>query len=172
MLGMILSPLNSLAELLLAKTTPARLAGGFALGMMCGLVPKGNLTAMALFMLLCALSVNQVAGLLALAIFSAAAVFTDRYANFLGEMLLSSSLLRPLWTYLADLPLMPWTNFHNSLVLGNLLLGSMLAYPTYRVAFMVFSRVKSWRETLERYRVGTVLGYATTAASIRRREPS
>ena len=88
------------------------------------------------------------------------------------SLLLSSSLLRPLWTYLSDLPLMPWTNFHNSLVLGNVLLGLLLAYPVYRVAFMVFSRVKSWRETLERYRVGTVLGYATTAASIRRREPS
>lgn len=172
MFAMILSPLHSLAEVLLAKSTPGRLAGGFALGMMCGLVPKGNLTAMALFMLLCALGVNQVAGLLALALFSATAIWTDPYADFLGETLLSSTLLRPLWTYLSDLPLLPWTNFHNSLVLGNLVLGMMSFYPIYRVAHLVFSRVKSWRETLERYRVGTVLGYAATAASIRRREPS
>ena len=53
-----LRPLRYLAQALILETTPRQLAWGFALGMLIGLIPKGNLIAVALMTLCCALRIN------------------------------------------------------------------------------------------------------------------
>lgn len=170
MLSAILGPIQSIVSIVTAQSTPRRLAAGIALGMICGLVPKGNLTAAMLFMLLCSLAVNQGAGLIAMGLFTAVGAFTDPIADVIGRMLLTSEHLKPTWTTLADTPVVPWTNFHNSLVLGNLALGLVLAYPVYAVSLRVLDYGLSWKQTLDKYYVGTVVGYAGKVASIRRRD--
>ena len=42
-----------------------------------------------------------------------------------------SEALKPLWTCLYSLPVVPWTKFNNTVVLGNLVLGLLLYAPVY-----------------------------------------
>jgi uncharacterized protein (TIGR03546 family) len=69
MLSLALRPVRHFAQALIANDSPRQVAWGFVLGMMIGLVPKGNLTAILLGMLLLGLRVNKPAGLVGIGVF-------------------------------------------------------------------------------------------------------
>ena len=99
--------------------------------MLLGLVPKSNLTAQLLLILVMALKINVPVALACAAVVSLINVFTDSFANPIGLWLLTNLSLKPFWTYLYNTPVVPWTNFNNTLVLGNLVLGILLFIPCY-----------------------------------------
>src|SRR5262249_34346062 len=94
----LLRPLRYLAQALALETTPRQLAWGFALGMLIGLVPKGNLIAVALMTLFCALRINVASGAAAISLFTWCGMHLDPVSHRLGHWLLTNESLRPLWT--------------------------------------------------------------------------
>jgi uncharacterized protein (TIGR03546 family) len=139
-MSFLLQPVRYLARALTEECSSRQLALGFAMGLVIGLVPKGNLTAVALMTILCASRVNLAAGMLSAFLFSWIAVLTDPLTHFLGWSLLRAEFLTPLWTSLYDVPLVPWTAFNNTVVLGSLVLGLVLLYPAYRLSEPLFAR--------------------------------
>jgi len=129
-----MNPLRLIKDLLLALhggTEPRHLAAGFALGAALGLVPKGNLFAAAFFLLFFLFNVDKGMALLSAAVFTGAGYALDPAAHALGLALLKASALKGLWTALYDLPIVPLTRFNNTVVLGNVVLGSILYVPLY-----------------------------------------
>ena len=116
---------------LTGQTAPSQLAGAVAVGMMIALLPKGNLLAQLLVVSLFLLKVNLPLAAVGIAVFSLLTPLTDRLADPLGYALLTAGGLRPFWTWLYNRPLLPWTSFNNTLVLGNLVLGIILYLPVY-----------------------------------------
>jgi uncharacterized protein (TIGR03546 family) len=55
----------------------------------------------------------------------------DKLSDPLGYALLTSDALTPLWTALYNMPVMPWTDFNNSVLLGGLIIGMVLFVPVY-----------------------------------------
>ncbi len=140
MLSWVLRPLTFLLRTLAAEHAPRQLALGLALGMVVGLVPKGNLTAVVLVALMMSLRVNLGTGLAAAAAFSWVGMLVDPLSHRVGLWLLSADLLRPLWTAWFALPLAAWSGLDNSVVLGSLVLGVSLFYWVYRLSLGVFQR--------------------------------
>ncbi len=132
-----------LRKAITAGDTPRQLAAGVALGMMLGLLPKGNLLAICLSMAICASRVNIAVAMLSALAFSSTGMLADPLTDRLGLMLLKWDVLRPMWTSLYNLPLAPWTAFNNTVVLGSCLLGTLLFYPTYRLAWLFFERLRA-----------------------------
>ncbi|MCY2988473.1 MAG: TIGR03546 family protein [Planctomycetota bacterium] len=132
-----------LRKAITAGDTPRQLAAGVALGMMLGLLPKGNLLTICLSMTICACRVNIAVAMLSALAFSCVGMLADPLTNRLGLMLLQWDVLRPTWTSLYNLPLAPWTAFNNTVVLGSCLLGTLLCYPTYRLALSFFERLRA-----------------------------
>ena len=85
MLNLFLRPLRIFAQALIGNDTPRQTAWGFALGMMVGLLPKGNLIAAVLAMLLFGTKVNRAAGLLGIGLFSYAGWALDGFAHRFGS---------------------------------------------------------------------------------------
>jgi uncharacterized protein (TIGR03546 family) len=153
-----LRPFRFLAQALLLDATPAQLAWGFALGMVIGLVPKGNLIAVCLMTLLCALRVNFAAGTLGIFAFTWAGMYLDPYSHRLGHFLLTHPSLQSLWTSLYDTNVVPWTSFNNTVVLGSTLIGLTMVFPVYRLSHPIFARYAPlWAEYVRKYRVVQVL---------------
>lgn len=154
MLDLLLRPLRLVAQILTANDSPRQTAWGFALGMMVGLLPKGTLLAVMLATLLCALSVNRTAGLLAIGVFSYLGWAIDGFAHRLGAIVLLWEPARDAFTSLYDMPLGPWIGFNNTVVMGQLLIGIYLFYPAYRLAHVVAVRVQPRiAQWLMRYKV-------------------
>ena len=117
-----------------------QMAWGFAIGLAVGLVPKGNLTAGLLLAVLCALRVNLGVGMLSAVFFSWVGLLADPLSHKIGLALLSFESLGPFWTAFFELPIIPWTNLNNTVVLGSFVLGLSLLYPAYRFSWPVFDR--------------------------------
>jgi uncharacterized protein (TIGR03546 family) len=118
-------------QALLASDSPNQLAAGFTLGMVIGLMPKGNLIAISLCVLLFSLRVNKGLALVAAVLFSALGPLADSFSHKLGLALLSSNALQPTYALAFSLPLGPWLELHNTVVAGSLTIGLYIAYPVY-----------------------------------------
>src|SRR5476651_1276880 len=81
MLSFVVRSLRTVIAALLAGDSPRQLAAGFAIGMVLGLVPKGNLIALSLCVLVFSLRVNTSLALVAAAAFSWAGAVLDPFAN-------------------------------------------------------------------------------------------
>ena len=128
------------------------------MGVLIGLVPKGNLIAVALMMILGATRVNLGAGMLAAFIFSWVGMLTDPLTHRVGLAILEIESLRPFYMSLYNLPLVPWTHFNNSIVLGSLLLGIALLYPVYRLTEPQFEKyAPKLEERLKKFKVVKLL---------------
>ena len=131
-------PLRYLAGAFLATDSPRQLAVGVTLGMIIGLVPKGNLIAVGLLVLLLAVRANLATGTIAGVLFCWIGFLVDPISHRIGHALLGVERLQPIWAYLYDLPLVPWTSFNNTVVCGSLILGICLSYPVYRASRRMF----------------------------------
>jgi uncharacterized protein (TIGR03546 family) len=133
-----LRPVRRVVQALVAHDASNQLAAGVALGMVLGLVPKGNLIAVSLFVLLFSLRVNAGIGLVAAFAFSWVGPALDPFADKAGSYFLSAGALQPTYAALFHMPLGPWFEFNNTVVVGLLAIGLWAAYPVYWVSYLAF----------------------------------
>jgi uncharacterized protein (TIGR03546 family) len=136
----VIRPLKYLFSAISPHDTPRQLALGLALGIAVGLVPKGNLTAVALTVILFGSRVNLGMGVLAAFCFSWVGTLVDPVSHVIGGAILNRPSIQTLLTPLFDLPLVPWTALNNTVVLGSLLLGVGQFYFSYRVSRPFFEK--------------------------------
>lgn len=137
MLSLLVRPIRRSAGMFLESDSPRQLAAGFALGMVLGLLPKGNLIAVSLCILLFSMRVNTGLGLVAALVFSATGAILDPFADKLGMAVLSSGSLQASFATVYSLPLAPWFDFNNTVVTGSLLIGLYFIYPVYWLTYVV-----------------------------------
>lgn len=154
MLNLFLRPVRILAQALIGNDSPRQTAWGVALGMLVGLLPKGSLLVVVLAMLLCALQVNRAAGLLGMGLFSYVGAALDGFAHRLGSLLLTWAPGQNVFAWIYDQPLGPFWGLTNTVVLGQLVIGIYLFYPTYRTALAATNYFQPRiRDRLMKYRV-------------------
>lgn len=142
MTAFFLRPIRQLVEALVSNDSSRQVAWGVLLGMFIGLVPKGNLLAMLLMVLLLALRVNKSAGLMAAAVFAVVGLGLDPLAHRIGAILLTAEGLRGLHATLYQRGISPWWGLNNTVVVGQLQIGCVLAYPVYRISHHFAARVQ------------------------------
>jgi uncharacterized protein (TIGR03546 family) len=135
MFSFLVRPLRATMQTLLSGDSSRQLAAGFSLGMVLGLLPKGNLIAMTLCVLIFSLRVNTGLALVAAVLFSWVGVLGDSFTHQLGSEVLHIGVLQAGYASLYNLPLGPWLGFHNSVVMGSLLVGLYLVYPAYWASY-------------------------------------
>ncbi len=154
----VLRPFRLFFKALVVDATPSQMAMGLALGVLVGLVPKGNLLAIGLMMLMCSLRVNLGVGLATVFATSWAGVLLDPISHRIGEFLLKSEPLRPLWETMYDTMLLPWTDFNNTVVLGSFSMGAAAFVPLYFLSKPIFGvltpRLVTWAQ---RFRLVSLL---------------
>ncbi len=140
----ILRPIRLLMRALLAQSTPRQMSFGFALGMLIGIVPKGNLLAFAIGLVVASLRVNLgvVAG--SALLFTLCSVPLDPVCDRVGAYVLSLPSLYGFWTQLYNTPVIPWTDFNNSIVMGSFLLGTVMIWPVHRLTLPAFERYSDY----------------------------
>ena len=139
MLSLAVAALRKFCRALLASNAPEQLALGFTIGMVIGLVPKGNLIALSLCVLLFSMRCNKGLGLVAAIAFSFVGPWTDPFAHRLGLAALSLQPIQATYASIFKLPLGPWLGFQNTIVTGSLLMGLYVAYPVYWITRLIFS---------------------------------
>lgn len=127
----LIRPFRMMLKAVLGEAKAGQLALGFAFGLWIGMVPKGNLTAIALGIIMASTRANLGIATATILLTSLASLWLDPLFDGVGAFLLSHPALQGVWTQLYNLPVMPWTGFNNSIVLGSFLIGLILVYPSY-----------------------------------------
>ncbi len=143
MFSFFLRPIRQFAQALVANDSPRQVAWGFVLGMAIGLVPKGNLLAVLLGMLLVGMRVNKPVGLMGAGLFTCLGLVLDPLAHRIGSSVLTWQVLRPLHESLFESAISPWLGLNNTVVLGQLAIAFYLTYPTYWLAHQFSLRVQA-----------------------------
>ena len=130
----LLKLIQSMIKTLHSAGTPGQVAAGMALGSALGLTPLMNLHNLAIFALLVLLNVSFGGGMLGWALFVPIGFLLDPLFDSIGLRLLTAQGLRPLWTELTNTPILPFTNFNNSVVLGSFVSWVVLAVPIFFAA--------------------------------------
>lgn len=153
-----LRPLRFLASALSGASSTRQLALGFSMGMVIGLVPKENLTAVILLFILAGSKVNLCSASLSTVLFSWLALVLDPLSHLIGRSVLLAAPLQDFWHSIYETPLMPWTDFNNTIVMGSLILGLFLFYPTYRISKPQFEKYTPLvSQKLKKYRIVQIL---------------
>lgn len=150
--------LRFLTKALTAECTPEQIALGCSIGVMLGLVPKGNLTAVVLLALIFLLRVNILAGLVTAAIFTCIGLLCTSGLDWFGEHILTISVLQPVYAWMYESPVIPWTDFNNTVTAGGFVVGLFLVFPTYRVLTSYFARrLSAWSKAANSFELGRAL---------------
>ena len=123
--------IQSLFGALHSEGTPGQLAAGIVLGAFLGLTPLFNLHNAVVFALLVLLNVSFAGGLLGWALCVPVGFLLDPLFDWIGHSLLLAPSLRGLWTSMYNMPIVPLTNFNNTVVLGSLVFALLSAVPLF-----------------------------------------
>ena len=114
-----------------ANRRPGEIAAGLATGVLLALLPAGNLLWVTLFVLTAFVKLNFGMELIAVAILSPLAPLLDPALHALGLRVLSAPGLAPVFAAVYSLPLMPFTRFNNTVVMGALIAGLAAWVPAF-----------------------------------------
>ena len=123
--------IQSLFGALHSEGTPGQLAAGIVLGSFLGLTPLVNVHNAVIFAALVLLNVSFAGGMLGWAVFIPFGFLLDPLFDWIGHSLLLAPALRGVWTTFYNVPIMPLTNFNNTVVLGSFVFAVLFAVPLF-----------------------------------------
>jgi uncharacterized protein (TIGR03546 family) len=130
----LLKLIQSIIKTLHSAGTPGQVAAGMALGSALGLTPLMNLHNLLIFSLLVLLNVSFGGGMLGWMLFVPIGFLLDPVFDAIGLGLLTAPGLRALWTGWTNSPILPYSNFNNTVVLGSFVAWIVLAIPIFFAA--------------------------------------
>ncbi len=115
-----------------------RLAAGLALGFVIGFLPKDSLFVVIIGLVGLLSTANLITLLIGAVVISLIGPNFDWLFDRIGFSLLSQPALQPMFAELSTWPIFVWTRFDNTVVVGSLIVGLLLFWPTYLGGCIVF----------------------------------
>jgi len=138
----LLKQIFSLIQLLNSDTGTTSIAAGIACGLILGFAPVFSLQTALVIFLLFFLRIQIGAATLSAFFFKFVAYLLDPVSNQIGAAVLETEPLRPLFTTLYNMPIVPFTRFYNSLVMGSGVLALVLALPTFFASKILIAKYR------------------------------
>jgi uncharacterized protein (TIGR03546 family) len=126
-MGLILKQLFSFIKLLNSETGTISLAAGMTCGFILGMTPSLSLHSLLIFLILFFFRIQIGAALVAAFFFKFVAFLLDPAFHAVGGKVLEMESLQGLYTTLYNMPLIPFTRFNNSIVMGSAVITFILS---------------------------------------------
>ena len=139
---LFLKLLQAIVKALNSEGTPGQVAAGMAFGAALGLTPLMSLHNLVIVLLVLVLNVSLAGFTLGWSLFVPIGFLLDPLFDAIGNKLLGSAALTPLWTRLANMPVMPFSNFNNSVTLGSLVFWVLAWVPIFFAARWAVARYR------------------------------
>lgn len=146
-MGLLLKQFFQLIKLLHSETESHQIAWGIALGFVLGMTPSFSLQTILVFLILVFFKIQMGAAFIATFFFKFVAYLLDPIFHILGSFVLENESLKPLFTHLYNAPIIPWTRFYNSIVMGS---GVLSLFLTPFLFFISLWITKKYRDNIYR----------------------
>ena len=139
---LILKQLFNLLKLLNSDTGENQLAAGIACGLVLGMAPAFSLQTVFVIIILFFFRVQIGAALSSAFFFSIIAWTFDSLFDQVGQSILEESSLKALFTTLYNLPIVPFTRFYNSVVMGAMVVTLVAFIPVFFGSKVMISKYR------------------------------
>jgi len=146
----ILQQFFQLVKLLNSETGTQQIAWGMALGFILGMTPAFSLQTILVFLILLFFRVQMGAAFVAAFFFKFVAFLLDPVFHGVGSFVLEIQALKPLYTLLYNMPIVPWTRFYNSIVMGSGVLSILLTPVIFAVTLIAVQKYR--KSVYERFK--------------------
>jgi len=162
-----LNLVKQIVLMLQSEISPKQIAAGAALGMILGFAPVKCLQSYVLLLIILMVNVNLGSATLSAGIFAMLAFVFDPLADKIGyHLLVNSQSLTPFWTNLYNMPLVPYTRFYNTVVLGSFVISVILIIPVYFIALKLIGYYRAkFRDKVAQWKIVKLFS-VTSAANI------
>jgi uncharacterized protein (TIGR03546 family) len=144
---LILKLLKNLIKILNSDANPLQIAFGFAFGACIGLSPLLTPQSIVIWLCIFLVSVNISSAIFGAAIFGIMGLALAPLADKIGYWALAGiPALQPAWTALMNMPIAPFTQFNNTIVMGNIIIAVAVFLP---VVLLMKKFVLYYRGTLK-----------------------
>jgi uncharacterized protein (TIGR03546 family) len=126
-MGLILKQLFAFIKLLNSDTGTVSLAAGMTCGFILGMTPSLSLHSLIIFLVLFFFRIQIGAALVTAFFFKFVAFILDPAFHAVGSKVLELSSLQGFYTSLYNMPLIPFTRFNNSIVMGSAVITFVLS---------------------------------------------
>ncbi|MCC7441457.1 MAG: TIGR03546 family protein [Bdellovibrionales bacterium] len=142
---LLLKQIFGLFKLLNSDKGTSQIAAGVACGLVLGFTPAFSLQTLLVVAVILLFRVQAGAAFLTAAFFKVPAVFLDPAFDLVGGWALELEALTPIYTTLFHMPLVPFTRFNHSVVMGSGIVALALVVPTY---FLSQKLIEKYRDTV------------------------
>ncbi len=140
----ILKLLQSLVKALNSDGTPGQVAAGIAFGSVLGLTPLLSLHNLLMVGAIFLLNVSVPGAIVGWLVFTPIGFLLDPVFDAVGLYLLTDvTALGSVWRGIYGMPVVPYSNFNNSVLLGSVVSWIVLAFPIYLVARVAVARYRA-----------------------------
>ena len=162
----LLKTLKQIIVIFQTDISPNQVAWGFALGAILGLVPNMFMK-LILFIIIMMFRVNISAAFIAWAIYEILSFALDPLFDIVGFYILNIGSLNTFYTWLYNLPVVPFTKFNNTGVRGSLIIGIILIIPNMIIAkkLLVYYRTHL-REKVSKWKIVKILTATILATNV------
>ncbi|MCB0391658.1 MAG: TIGR03546 family protein [Bdellovibrionales bacterium] len=126
-MSLILKQIFQFLKLLNSDTATNQIAAGIAMGFILGMTPALSLQTLFVFACIFLFRIQMGAAFLTAFFFKFAAFLLDPIFDSVGAIVLSAESLKPLFTTLYNMPIIPFTRFNNSIVMGSGVVSILLS---------------------------------------------
>lgn len=144
-MGLILKQIFAFIKLLNSDTGTVSLAAGMTCGFILGMTPTLSLHSLLIFLILFFFRIQIGAAFLMAFFFKFIAFLLDPAFHAVGSQVLELPALQGFFTTLYNMPLVPYTRFNNSIVMGSAVITFALS-PLVFILSQIF--IKKYRETV------------------------
>lgn len=141
----LLKQFFQLLKLLNSETGSHQIAWGVAFGFVLGMTPSFSLQTILVLLLLLLFRIQMGAAFVAAFFFKFIAFALDPLFHSVGASVLEIESLQPIYTSLYNMPIIPWTRFYNSIVMGAGVLSLLL---TPAIFFVSLIGIKKYRKNV------------------------
>ena len=127
----MIKPIIKLVKAMSSNTNPGEIAHAFALGILLGFMPKGNLLWYIVFMAFLFMRIQKGAFTLSLLLGAILAPLLDPVFDRVGWWILTQENAIPTYQWLLNVPFVSFTKFNNTIVMGSLACGLIAYIPLY-----------------------------------------
>lgn len=130
----LLKQIFAFIKLLNSDTGTNQIASGIACGLILGFAPAFSLQTVLVIFLLFFFRIQIGAATISAFFFAFVAYLLDPVHHLVGMWVLEHESLKPLFTQMYNMPIVPLTRFYNSIVMGSGLVSIVLALPMFFLA--------------------------------------
>jgi len=147
--------LSQIFALFNGEVSKKQIGAGYAYGAIIGLMPVAGIFPLFLTLLSFIINFNLPAVGLAILVTKIQSFFVDPLSNYIGyTLLVKIPALKGFWTTLYNLPIVPYTKFNNTLVLGSFVFGVLSIIPNFFFMFWVVELYRTrFRDKVQQFKI-------------------